>query len=123
VAQVGDGLVALPHDARTKEHLEWVAATVIEADGEAIVWIATPSGRRASDDLAQEMRDARDIEYTKIMDEVGSTDDTSSRTIQRWRRQWRRIDRRDYFRSAMRDESRLAIAALVDQPDAETVKR
>ncbi len=56
VAQIGDGLVGLPLDARTREHLEWVAARVAEAGGEAIVWVATPATRRDSVGLAQQMR-------------------------------------------------------------------
>ena len=37
VAQIGDGLVALPALERTIEHLEWVAVRVTEAAGEATV--------------------------------------------------------------------------------------
>ena len=39
VVQVLDGLVALPADARTREQLEWLADEVLEADGEASVWM------------------------------------------------------------------------------------
>lgn len=122
VVQVGDGLVALPNDARTKEHLEWVAARVTEADGEAIVWIATPSGRRHSHDLAREMRTAREAEYAELLSEIEAGPGASRRTVARWRREWRRIDRRDYFRAPRRDEARLAIADLADQLDTAKVK-
>ena len=115
VVQIGDGLVALPHDARTKEHLEWVAARVMEAEGEAIVWIAAPSARRDSRTLAREMNEARDAEYGELLDEITATADPGPRSIARWRRQWRRIDRRDYFRANGRDRARLAIAELADQ--------
>jgi hypothetical protein len=36
VAQLADGLVALPEDARTREHLEWIADEVLAAGGTAI---------------------------------------------------------------------------------------
>lgn len=112
VVQIGDGLVALPRDARTKEHLEWVAAQVIEADGEAIVWLATPAARRQRTALAQQMNDARDEEYEQLMDEIRSSGTTADRrTLARWRRQWRRIDRRDYLRAPQRDHARAAIEA------------
>lgn len=123
VAQIGDGLVALPNDARTKEHLEWVAGTVVEAGGEAIVWIATPSGRRNSNNLAQQMRGARDIEYAALLSEIEASAGAARRTIQRWRREWRRIDRRDYFRAPLRDKARLAIADLAARSDSEGVPR
>lgn len=111
VAQVGDGLVALPHDARTKEHMEWVAAQVIEASGEAIVWIATPVGRRTSRQLATELRAARDEEYQALLAEIESEEDAGMRTVKRWRRELRRIEKRDYFRAPSHNEVRLAIEA------------
>ena len=40
--QVLDGLVALPADSRTREQLEWLADAVLEAGGEASVWLARP---------------------------------------------------------------------------------
>src|SRR5215510_8772027 len=43
VAQLVDGLVALPADARTREQLEWIADEVIEAGGQASVWLARPA--------------------------------------------------------------------------------
>ena len=113
VVQVGDGLVALPNDARTKEHLEWVAASVTEADGEAIVWVATTATRRHSRSLAQQMSEARNNEYDELINEIAAADGAPGhRTIARWRREWRRIDRRDYFRASRRDQARIAIADL-----------
>lgn len=109
VAQIGDGLVALPNDARTKEHLEWIAARVTEADGDATVWIAATAGRRASERLAADLRDARAAEYRSLLDEVEAAANASPRTIQRWRRQLRKIDRRDYFRAPGRSAARRAI--------------
>ena len=114
VAQIGDGLVALPHDARTKEHLEWVAAQVHEADGEAIAWIATPTSRRESATLASQMREERDEEYAALLADIEQQQESSSRTVQRWRREWQRINRRDYFRAPLRDRARLAISAAAE---------
>jgi len=47
VAQLGDGLVALPADARTRERLEWVAEEVTDHGGEAAVWLGRPLGDAA----------------------------------------------------------------------------
>jgi len=38
-AQLLDGLVALPADSRTREQLEWLADSVLESGGEAILWM------------------------------------------------------------------------------------
>lgn len=112
VVQVGDGLVALPFDARTKEHLEWVASMVYEADGDAIVWVATTT-KRQSDDLARRLNEERDAEYGDLLREVAVEGATvNARTLGRLRREFRRIDRRDYLRAPLRDKARLAIADL-----------
>jgi hypothetical protein len=46
VVQIGDGLVGLPLDSRTLEALEWVAEDVLEAGGEAAIWLAVSPSRR-----------------------------------------------------------------------------
>lgn len=55
VAQLGDGLVALPEDPRTQEQLEWVAADVEAADGTAFLWraelVASGDEQRVADGL------------------------------------------------------------------------
>jgi len=43
VAQMLDSLVALPLDSRNREQLEWLADEVIEAGGEASLWVAEPT--------------------------------------------------------------------------------
>lgn len=117
VAKIGDGLVALPNDARTKEHFEWLAAQIDEANGEAIVWVASTVRRRQSEALAKQMRDARDAEYQRLLDELTSAP-LDSRTVGRWRREWRRIDRRDYFRAPLREDARIAIDRAVKSFEA-----
>jgi len=114
VAKIGDGLVALPADVRTQEHLEWIAETVREADGEAIVWTASPTPRRIGRELALEMSAERNAEYSALLDEVNAESPPGSRAIQRWRREWRRISRRDYFLAEQRDRARLAISAAAE---------
>lgn len=111
---MGDGLVALPNDARNKEHLEWIAEYIHDANGEAIIWIARPSPRRRSAELAQQMQDSRDLEYAALLADVKQERSPTSRTVQRWRREYQRIVRRDYFRAPLRDKARLAISAAAE---------
>jgi hypothetical protein len=113
VEQIGDGLVALPDDARTREHLEWIAADVIRADGEAVVWVARTS-RTTSEQIATQMRAARNDEYRALIDDASRSGATADkRTLQRLRRTLRKIERRDYFKAPLRDRARLAIDELV----------
>ncbi len=112
IEQIGDGLVALPDDARNREHLEWIAAEVLEADGEAMVWVAQ-TDRASSERLATQMRAARDLEYRELVKEASDiAASPDHRTVQRLRRTLRKINRRDYFKAPTRDRARLAIDAL-----------
>src|SRR5690349_3640754 len=72
VAQLGDGLVGLPADARTREQLEWVAGDVTEAGGSAGVWLARPVTLAQERGLAAAMAAARAAEYAVVAAEAGT---------------------------------------------------
>ena len=61
VAQLADGVVALPADARTREQFDWLAEEVVESGGQAGVWLARPSTARQERELAAQMADARAV--------------------------------------------------------------
>jgi ChrB-like protein len=125
VAQLGDGLVALPADARTREHLEWVAEEVTDAGGEASIWLAHPATAGQERQLAARMAAARAEEYAVVRAEAeaaGSGDPaTRAATVRRLRGELRRIARRDYFPTAERDRAQAAVTALAagTTPDAD----
>src|SRR3954452_4182767 len=70
VAQLADGLVALPADARTREQLEWAAEEATVAGGTAGVWLARPTTRAQERELAQTMNAARAQEYRTLVHEA-----------------------------------------------------
>jgi hypothetical protein len=118
VAQLGDGLAALPADARTREQLEWLAEEVVEAGGEAGVWLARPASAAQERALAAGMTEARAAEYLALAEEAAAqlasgTDRT--RVVERLRRQWREITRRDYFPPPQRDAAAAVVQALTRQ--------
>ena len=116
VARLGDGLVALPADARTREQLDWVAEEVLEAGGVAMVWLATPGSAAQERTIAEAMRTARAAEYQTVTEQAkdaangGAAERT--RTARRLRGELRRIARRDFFPPAERDAARAAVDAL-----------
>jgi hypothetical protein len=114
--QVIDGLVALPADSRTREHLEWLADDVIEAGGEASVWLASPGSAAQERALAARMRDAVAADYRQLTgeaaDAVQSPPGARKRTLARLRRQLRGVRRRDYFAAPERDAAVAAVEAL-----------
>ncbi|MBA2478691.1 MAG: chromate resistance protein [Sporichthyaceae bacterium] len=118
VAQLSDGLVALPADARTTEQLEWVAEEVLEAGGTAGVWLARATTTAQEHALAAGMAEARAAEYlelTTAASAASSVEDVArGRTLQRLRGQWREITRRDFFPPPERDEAWAALRVLGD---------
>jgi len=110
VAQIGDGLVALPRNDRTRERLQWIAVSVREAGGGALVWDANLSEQVDAKALRSSMSAERAEEYATLLAEVQAATTDDGRTIQKWRRHWQAINRRDYFGADGADEARLAIA-------------
>src|SRR5690348_2862574 len=116
VAQLVDGLVALPADARTREQLEWIAEEITEAGGQASVWLAQPASVAQELEVARAMAEARAAEYQAVIDEAraarGADARTSARAGARLRAELRRIERRDFFPPPQRDRAWAAVRAL-----------
>src|SRR5579859_3259082 len=92
VAQLADGLVALPADARTREQLEWIADEIGEAGGEASIWLARPASAAQERELAARMAAARAAEYAAVTAEAtNATGADARRTGERLRAELRRI--------------------------------
>ena len=123
VAWLGDGLVALPADARTREHLEWVAEEVTDHGGEATLWQGRPLDSATASAVAGRMTAAVAAEYEAVAAEAAaaSTADPAARrrALVRLRRELHRIQARDFFEAAQRDGAVRAVdelaAELTDQ--------
>src|SRR3954452_16645688 len=117
VAQVGDGLVALPEDARTREQLEWVAADVDASGGSAILWRAQMLSTRDEQHLVEQLQRARAEEYRALIVQAEGQASTGpdadlARALTRLRRELRRIRRRDYFPPPEQKAARHAVETL-----------
>ena len=120
VAQLSDGLVALPADARTREALEWLADDVLAADGTAGLWVARPATLAQERDLAIGMSAARAQEYRELTTSAraAATADRPerARALRRLRSEWRAIDRRDFFPPPEREAAAAALRDLAQVP-------
>src|SRR5881396_156477 len=65
--QVVDGLSALPLDARNREQLEWLAEEVVEAGGEATIWVSSLTSAAPERELATRMAEAVAAEYRALI--------------------------------------------------------
>jgi hypothetical protein len=120
VAQLADGLVALPADARTREALDWIAEEVLENHGEAMVWLGRPADATGRAALNDRMTAAVAAEYDDVIAEATATRDADPaarrRVVARLRRELHRIDARDFFFPPQRDTARRAVDELAALP-------
>jgi hypothetical protein len=115
-AQVVDGLVALPADARTKEQFEWLADEIVEAGGEASLWLAEATDRASEKRLIDQIQSRAAGDYSAVIAEVEEMGaDVSSRTLGRLRRELQRIGHRDFFPPPERDAARRAVRDATTQ--------
>jgi ChrB-like protein len=125
--QLQDGLVALPLDARTRERLEWLAEEVTEAGGRAAVWLAEPATAAQERALARRMAAAVAGDYQAVTKAAQAARSLPAglrrRTLDRLRRELRRVGLRDHFPPPQREQARAAVselAATLSQPTTET---
>jgi polyhydroxyalkanoate synthesis regulator phasin len=121
--QVLDGLAALPLDARTREQLEWLTEEVVEAGGEATIWIGELASAAQERELAARMAEAVAADYQTLLADAEAARrerrGSRRRTLARLRRELRRIRARDYFPPPERELAQRALAelaALIEEP-------
>ena len=115
VAQLADGLVALPADARTREQLEWLAEDVLAASGTAGVWLARPTTEAQERELAFGLAEARAAEYRDLADQCHAAladGEDAVRALRRLRGEWRAISRRDFFPPHAKQDAATALRDL-----------
>lgn len=124
VVRIGDGLVAIPADARTREQVQWTAQDIREAHGTASVWLAAPTESDGELALIETARTARVVEYEAVLAQArrasGTTGAERRRVLRRLREELRRINRRDFFPPPHRDLARAAVEALAEPTDTDT---
>jgi len=115
-AQLLDGLVALPADSRTREQLEWLADSVLESGGEAILWMGQPGTAAQERGIVEKMRRGVGAEYARLIEEATASSSqpagSRKRTLARLRRELRQIRRRDYFSAPQAGPASAAVEAL-----------
>jgi hypothetical protein len=116
-AQVLDGLAALPLDARNREQLEWLADEVVEAGGEATIWVGELGSATQERELASRMAESVAADYRALIEGAAAAREQpggqSRRTLKRLRRELRRVRARDYFPPPERELALQALEALV----------
>src|SRR5215469_12760486 len=124
VAWLGDGLVALPADARTREQLEWVAEDVADHGGEATLWLGRPLDAKTVAVVVSRMTAAVAAEYDAVAAEAAAIQAADAaaqrRAVARLRRELHRIQARDFFPGPQRETARRAVEILAAADPAGT---
>jgi hypothetical protein len=122
-AQVLDGLAALPLDARNREQLEWLADEVLDAGGEATIWVGELGSAGQERELASRMGEAVATDYRTLIEDAAVAREQAPgkrrRTLARLRRELRRIRARDYFPPPEREVALQALerlSTLIEEP-------
>ena len=114
--QLLDGLVGLPLSSQTREQLEWLAESIVEAGGEAAIWLADPAARQHGNGLVDAVQTTRHAEYQAVIAAAAQAREEPAmlrrRTLARLRRELHRIRARDYFGAPGRREADAAVDAL-----------
>lgn len=110
--QLVDGLVALPLTGRNREQLDWIADEVLEAGGEAWTFTAQAGSKAQHKALVTRVGEAAAEEYKALIEEVGFTDPSAWRTVDRLERELAAIEARDPVGPKERDKARRAVAKL-----------
>ena len=123
--QLVDGLVALPASARTREQLEWLADEVVDAGGEAWVWVARAGSQAQERALLARMAAAVGEEYEAVRAEAHAAvegDGGTRRLVERLRRELHRIEARDHASPQAHERARRAVEELATTLDVAAAK-
>jgi hypothetical protein len=116
VAQIVDGLAAVPESVSNLEQLGWVVNDVLDAGGEATLWIAElPSAKQERELIARlnrEVADAYRALGSAIDDADRNSESVGRRQYERFARELREVVRRDHLGAAGRDRAERALARL-----------
>jgi hypothetical protein len=116
VAQIVDGVVALPSGRDTREQLEWLAEDVVQAGGEATIWLSEPATAAEHRALAGMMTARIEAEYRAIAAEAKAARRRPTverrRILARLRRELRRVGARQHFPTREAHAARNAVEAL-----------
>jgi hypothetical protein len=120
--QLVDGLVALPASSQNRERFDWLADEVVDAGGEAWTFDAVTGSKEQHRALTSRLTDAAAEDYRALLDEaralLASPERLQRRSVDRLRRELRRIEDRDPFPPKERAQVRRAVEKLSARVDA-----
>jgi hypothetical protein len=90
-----DAVWVLPSTPRTREHFQWLAAEIVEMDGEAMLWEAQPALDGQDDSLAEQFLKQVEQAYAEILEQLQAAEPD----LEVLSRQYQQTKAKDYFQS------------------------
>jgi len=109
-----DSVWVLPATDRTREQLQWLAAEIVEMQGEALLWEAQQALPEQDDALVRQFSVQTEAAYQNILDEL-SKGDSDLETLSR---RYQQVKMQDYFQSPLGVQTREALVAARGESDA-----
>jgi hypothetical protein len=109
-----DSVWVLPATDRTREQLQWLAAEIVEMQGEALLWEAQQVTTGQDDTLIRQFSVQIEAAYQNILDELskGNSD------LETLSRRYQQVKMQDHFQSPLGVQTREALVAARGEPDA-----
>src|SRR5512133_1404707 len=102
-----DSIWVLPPTPYTREQLQWLAAEIVEMEGEAMVWEATLVSSEQDTALVQQFQAQVESAYSDILAELQQTDCDRAALSRRYQQ----LQMTDYFHSQLGQQVRQALMA------------
>lgn len=102
-----DAVWVLPASARTREQFQWLAAEIVELEGEALVWEATLAQPGQEEGLVRQFLAQIEPVYVALLDELGREE----ADLAALSRRYQQLQANDYFRSPLGERVRAALLA------------
>jgi hypothetical protein len=116
VAQIVDGLVAVPDSVNNVEQMGWIANDILDAGGEAQLWTAELNSAKQERELVARLNREVAEAYRAFVDSIDAStrgaDPVGRRQLDRFQRELREIVRRDHLGATGRDRAERALQRL-----------
>lgn len=100
-----DSVWVLPATVRTREHLQWLSAEIVEMGGEALLWDALPLMAGQADTLRRQFEQQTETAYQEILTALAAPEPDLAALSQ----QYQQAKTNDYFDSPLEPRVREAL--------------
>ncbi len=118
-----DAIWVLPATPRTLEQFQWLAAEIVELEGEALLWEARLSQPEQEERLIQQLIAQVETGYREILAELATSQGEVEIDRAALSRRYQQLKQQDYFQSKLGQQVREALLATSSFEEATSQKK